>query len=491
MTQTARKRSQIRSGSRVQILSSSLPSDVGQQGEVIRQSMEPGQWLIKLDNEPLSRHFTPDQLKVLGRPHLTLVCEPTALGGALSSPPSASSSADLCKGILANLYALRDKLVDQGADATWWIDSSPTSSGGVQYRRRYPKNSQRKKKTEHISKENLAHDRRIQALKKELVQVRAAIEYYEDGLKILRDIELLSVSVDNRGLEPKQTTIQEFATAIAPLPPLLKWAGGKTDVAPLLAELFQPYRATHKWIEPFLGGMGATMGVMPTEALLNDANPYSINLYKHVQAGELTTADICQEATPEMFDQIKSRFNQRNRDRKQTQAPLTKEDAALFYFIMRTTWRGLCRFNKAGVFNVGWGDYKKPILNHDFAAYQPVFQQWEFTCGDFELLTPRIDSRSFTYCDPPYVSTAKKSSGFTSYSEGGFNWDDQVRLAKWSAELPGPVVMSNAKTDRTAELYTSLGFQIREILVKRSISTDGDRTKAVEIIATKNLEVNL
>jgi len=49
---------------------------------------------------------------------------------------------------------------------------------------------------------------------------------------------------------------------------------------------------------------------------------------------------------------------------------------------------------------------------------------------------------------------------FTEYSQNGFTWDDQVRLAQWLAKHPGPVVASNQATKRIVELYRGLGFQL-------------------------------
>ena len=56
----------------------------------------------------------------------------------------------------------------------------------------------------------------------------------------------------------------------------------------------------------------------------------------------------------------------------------------------------------------------------------------------------------FIYADPPY------DVEFVSYSQQGFNWDDQVRLADWLAKHPGPVVLSNQATERVVQLYESL-----------------------------------
>jgi Site-specific DNA methylase len=43
---------------------------------------------------------------------------------------------------------------------------------------------------------------------------------------------------------------------IKQLTPFLKWAGGKTWLAPRLAEMYEPFRKSHTWVEPFCGAFG-------------------------------------------------------------------------------------------------------------------------------------------------------------------------------------------------------------------------------------------
>ena len=85
------------------------------------------------------------------------------------------------------------------------------------------------------------------------------------------------------------------------------------------------------------------------------------------------------------------------------------------------------------------------------------------------------------YADPPY------DVEFTTYSKGGFPWDDQVRTAEWLARHKGPVILVNQATPRIRELYGKLGYDLRFLDAPRRISCDGDRTPAQEILATRNL----
>ncbi|HEY9748549.1 MAG TPA: Dam family site-specific DNA-(adenine-N6)-methyltransferase [Allocoleopsis sp.] len=278
--------------------------------------------------------------------------------------------------------------------------------------------------------------------------------------------------------EPKTTE------AIA-LTPLLKWAGGKRKLAPAIAKFYEPFRTTHQWAEPFVGGMGATLGVMPADAILNDSNPHLINFYEWVKGNgvwdlprslnERRFYDHRREWFNDLVDWITSGL---------ASDCIKSSSAQLFYYLNRTCFNGLCRFNGDGKFNVPFGKYKTITYQEDFTQYQEAFDRWRFRCGDFEHLTGEIcDRPTFTYCDSPY------DCEFTTYSKGGFKWDDQVRLAEWCAKLPGPVLVSNAATERIIKLYTDLDFQIEVFPVGRSISCKGDERKpALEIFAFKSME---
>jgi len=259
-------------------------------------------------------------------------------------------------------------------------------------------------------------------------------------------------------------------TAAKPLKPFLKYCGSKTWLASRLAEMYEPFRNTHTWVEPFCGALGATLGVVPERAILSDINPHLIALYKSVANGMKN--EQWWENSKEQFEEIKSHFNSQN----------VPNNPALFYYLNRTCFNGLCRFNLKGEFNVGYGNYKKPKLDHDFSLYQEAFKGWTFLNFDYiEMLSSFFSPRAkFIYADPPY------DDGFTSYS-GSFTWNDQVSLATKLASLNCPVVASNKATDRIVDLYQGLGFDIEFIDVRRRIACNGDRTSAKEILATRNL----
>jgi DNA adenine methylase len=253
------------------------------------------------------------------------------------------------------------------------------------------------------------------------------------------------------------------------LKPLLKWAGGKRWLVPFLAELWQSHHK-RRYVEPFCGGLAIALGLRPGHALLNDINPHLINFYTHVQDGLALNLEMRNEE--ELFYQHRKRFNQLIRDNG-----TSAEAAQLFYYLNRTCFNGLCRFNQSGEFNVPFGTYKSINYASDFFPYVDVFRHWTFSNCDIETLP--LERDDFIYADPPY------DVEFTTYSAGGFSWDDQVRTAELLARHQGPVVISNQATTRIVELYEKLGFSLRFLAGPRRISCTGDRTAAREVLATK------
>jgi DNA adenine methylase len=256
-----------------------------------------------------------------------------------------------------------------------------------------------------------------------------------------------------------------------PKPPL-KWAGGKRWLVPHLLPVWEPHRA-RRLVEPLCGGLAVSLGLAPEHALINDLNPHTINFYRWLKKGLRISLKMQNDAAT--FYRHRLRFNQLIRNDRAN----GKEAASIFYFLNRTCYNGLCRFNSKGEFNVPFGRYKKLIYRTGFAEYVQPFAQWDFTCVDFEQIPLRPND--FIYADPPY------DVQFTSYSKEHFGWDEQVRLARWLARHRGPVVLSNQATDRIRELYRRLGYTTRILTAPRMINSTGDRTPAQEVLATRNL----
>jgi DNA adenine methylase len=256
------------------------------------------------------------------------------------------------------------------------------------------------------------------------------------------------------------------------LTPPLKWAGGKRWQVPFVEALWKNH-SHRRLVEPFCGGLAMALGLNAGRALLNDVNPHLINFYRWIACGLHPSIPMRNDEA--LFYRHRDRFNELVRAGRHEE----REAAELFYYMNRTAYNGLCRFNSDGEFNTPFGQYRKINYARSFSAYRDAFAAWEFTTDDFGAL--RIQPDDFIYADPPY------DVEFTAYSQGGFSWNDQVRAAESFASHSGPVVLVNQFTARIGALYRTLGYTVTELAAPRRISCTGDRTPAREIFATRNL----
>jgi DNA adenine methylase len=159
----------------------------------------------------------------------------------------------------------------------------------------------------------------------------------------------------------------------AALRPPLKWAGGKRWQIPHLRPLWKPH-AQRRLVEPFCGGLAVALGLAPATAFLNDANPHLINFCRWLQRGLRT--DMPMENDEGMFYRHRERFNAILSANEGDSA----DAAALFYYLNRTGFNGLCRFNRQGAINVPFGQYARHrgpvvLVNQATSRVEALYQK--------------------------------------------------------------------------------------------------------------------
>src|SRR5689334_1905270 len=132
--------------------------------------------------------------------------------------------------------------------------------------------------------------------------------------------------------------ILPFSEYSSNLRPPLKWAGGKRWLVPHLDKLWRRH-SDRRLVEPFVGGLAVSLGLQPERALLNDANPHLINFYQWLQRGLRVRFPMRNNRA--VFDAHRKRFNAMIAVEKAD----TSAAAGLFYYLNRTGFNGLCRFN--------------------------------------------------------------------------------------------------------------------------------------------------
>jgi DNA adenine methylase len=266
--------------------------------------------------------------------------------------------------------------------------------------------------------------------------------------------------------------------------PFLKWAGSKTKLVKALKPLLP--LGEFRFIEPFVGAGAVFLNTDYPANLLCDSNAELICLYQALQQHGSKFVQRCASLfTPEnnredRFYEFRTEFNE---------AGDPERRAALFVYLNRHCYNGLCRYNQDGQFNTPFGRYERPYFPGDeMLDFAVRLKSAALKVQDFRVSMSEAASGDVVYCDPPYVPLSA-TANFTGYASGGFSLEDQKDLAACSIEAArrgATVVVSNHDTALTRRLYEEAS-QIVAVLASRTISCDGEnRGKAKEIIALFN-----
>lgn len=252
--------------------------------------------------------------------------------------------------------------------------------------------------------------------------------------------------------------------------------GGKGRVIP---QLLQYLPKGERLIEPFVGGGNVFINTNYKYYILSDLNQDLINVYTCLKINPFKLMDLVDEYFNNLLDyyQARERFNN---------APQNYVRAALFIYLNRHCFNGVCRYNKSGLFNVPEGKHKsiynpKAELETFADKFKLPFSIGLIHCG-FEETINLAKSGDVIYCDPPYLPLGGETS-FNGYTSSTFDYQQTERLAYhlYNAVKRGAsAVISNHDTSDTRYLFRQ--FKIHSVDARRSVAANGNRNKAKEII---------
>jgi DNA adenine methylase len=262
--------------------------------------------------------------------------------------------------------------------------------------------------------------------------------------------------------------------------PFLKWAGNKYRIMDHIQGMLPDGR---RLVEPFAGSAAVFMNTDYSEYLLADNNADLISLYQILAEYGEDFIDRCSRLFRDATN--KEEYYYRRRDEFNRTSDKQRK-AALFLYLNRHGYNGLCRYNASGGFNVPFGRYKKPYFPADeLYAFHLKSRYARFMHMDFTSVFTSLKAGDVVYCDPPYVPLSK-SSNFTTYSAGGFDLDQQnllAQLANQARQCNIPVLISNHNTRFTRKAYKGAD-NIKQLEVRRFISCNGQqRQPASELLA--------
>lgn len=286
--------------------------------------------------------------------------------------------------------------------------------------------------------------------------------------------------------------------------PFLKWAGGKTQLLPVL-DCYLPVSVANgsdfTYIEPFVGGGAMLFHVLRKyknikKAIVNDVNERLIVTYKVIKEAPyelieklnrlndnyIKIKDV--DGRKEFYLEIRERFNKSGNR--------SVEDAGYMIFLNRTCFNGLYRENSKGHFNVPFGKYRNPLIcdADTILSDSEILQKVDLKCGDYSEIIEFADKHSFVYIDPPYRPLDATSS-FNSYVKGHFDDAEQLRLKCFVDELDGngcKVLLSNSdcRSRNPEDLFFDNLYKdyiIERVLARRSINAvPSKRGKLTELL---------
>ncbi|WP_195283545.1 DNA adenine methylase [Harryflintia acetispora] len=204
--------------------------------------------------------------------------------------------------------------------------------------------------------------------------------------------------------------------------PFLRWAGGKSWLARRIHNNIVTLPKFANYHEPFLGGGAIYFSIDPPKSVfLSDLNQELINTYIAIRDYPYEVINILKnyKNTESFYYSIRASYPTE-----------LVEQAARFIYLNHTSFNGIYRVNKNGVYNVPYGYRRKNFLNEMILLEASQYlQNTHINYGDFEIVKKNLKPNDLVFLDPPYtVSHLDNENGFIKYNQQLFSLADQLRL---------------------------------------------------------------
>jgi len=249
--------------------------------------------------------------------------------------------------------------------------------------------------------------------------------------------------------------------------PLVKYRGGKSKEIPHLIKHIPQFNG--RYIEPFFGGGALFFHLEPKKAIINDINSKLISFYLGVKDNfellktELSAIEKLYAINRKKFEELKSRTpNERVDDENEPLYyqirdmfnDLTEKkysEALLYFFINKTAYSGMIRYNSKGEFNVPYGRYANLNTSLVTKTHNNLLNKTEIYNLDYSEIFRMADKDDFMFLDPPYDCV------FSDYGnvehKDGFNERNHIELANQYKQLKCKALMVIGRTPLTEKLY--------------------------------------
>lgn len=222
--------------------------------------------------------------------------------------------------------------------------------------------------------------------------------------------------------------------------PIVKWSGGKAKEIKMFKEYYP--KNFKRFIEPFVGGGAVFFDLENDNNVINDVHNDLINFYNQIKNGhslDIYNLMSSYENNEKDYYFLRDKFTPSN----------DIERAFVFFYLRKTCFRGMLRYNKKGKFNVPFGRYK----TYDFEIlkdkrYENILKNTEILSVDFSNIFYAYNSEeNFVFLDPPYDST------FTDYGYCIYDKNKHIELAEIFKSTKNKCLMVIGETDFIKDLY--------------------------------------
>lgn len=252
--------------------------------------------------------------------------------------------------------------------------------------------------------------------------------------------------------------------------PLIKYRGGKSKEIPHLEKHIPEFNG--RYIEPFFGGGAMFFYLQPERAIINDINSKLMSFYSGVKSDfknlqkELLEIEKLYHLNRKNFELLKSKtptervaddnelLYYQMRDMFNDLADKRYSDAALYFFINKTAYSGMIRYNSKGEFNVPYGRYKNLNTSLVTKAHSKLLSNTEIHNLDYRNIFEMAGEDDFMFLDPPY-DCVFSDYGNTEHKDG-FNERNHIELANNYRQLNCKALMVIGRTPLTETLYEDL-----------------------------------
>lgn len=249
--------------------------------------------------------------------------------------------------------------------------------------------------------------------------------------------------------------------------PLLKYRGGKSKEIPHIIKHIPKFNG--RYIEPFFGGGALFFYLEPKKAIINDINSKLMSFYTGIKENfelvknELTKIEKTYTLNRRKFKELKNknpelRVEDKNEDLyykiRDMFNDLTEKkfsDASLYFFINKTAYSGMIRYNSKGEFNVPYGRYSSLNTLLITKKHNELLSNTKIYNVDYKHIFDMAKEDDFMFLDPPYDCI------FSDYGnmehKDGFNEQNHIALAKAYKNLKCKALMVISRTPLTEKLY--------------------------------------